>query len=149
MGLSDMAVLEWRATWFPSRSGNWPLTPFLFWSKITTFLIRHYLWNLMDFNITKSLETCVSKTLFPWVADQLCWIVICWPVFMIVNEKTVLPRQHRVESPGLSWFQKNQLLYVFTDKERLSLLLNQTLVRTTTYQTLLSKTIPNTEGLTV
>lgn len=57
----------------------WPL----FWSKITTFLIRHYLRNLRDFSITKSLETCVSKTLFPWVADQLHWTVICWPVFML------------------------------------------------------------------
>lgn len=47
----------------------------------------------------------------------------------VINEKTVLPRKHRVKPPGLSWFQKNQLvLYFFTNKEHLSSLLNQTFV---------------------
>lgn len=68
-----------------------PPGPFPVLIQITIFLIRHYLWNLiMDLSITKSLETCVSKMLFPWVSDQLHSTVICWPVFLIISEETGL-----------------------------------------------------------
>lgn len=58
--------------------------------------------------------------------DQLHSIVICRPVFLIINEKTGFPRKHRVQPPGLSWFQKNlssQRAFLVTDS-----LLNKTLV---------------------
>lgn len=64
----------------------------------------------MDLSISKNLETCVSKMLFPSVSDQLHLIVICWPVSLVINEKTGLPRKYGGKPTGPSRFQKNQVL---------------------------------------
>jgi len=79
----------------------------------------------MDLSISKNLETCVSKMLFPSVSDQLHLIVICWPVSLVINEKTGLPRKYGGKPTGPSRFQKNQVLLCFlTNKEHLSSLIH-------------------------
>lgn len=56
--------------------------------QIITFLIRHYLWNLVHgLKHYQELRDMCQQDVISLSLDQLHSIVICQPVFLIINEK--------------------------------------------------------------
>lgn len=97
----------------------WKLSsdPFPVVSLITTFLIRHYLWNLMHGlkHYQELGDMCQQDviSLSFWAAAVHSYLPACLPDYKWKDRPS---RKHGVRTPGLFYFQKNLVLYFFTNR---------------------------------